>query len=233
MRHKHHEARVLLQKAGAQLGNPSLGVTLCALAHKNDWETLREMAECNVKMDEGDYDHRTALHLAASEGNLETATYLIKVAKCNVNSLDRFEQTPYDDAVRHEQGSVLALLEEHRGCSGSDTRMKEYRRHFHELLKEQRAANESTKLEREMTNTEVSLTALFLKRLFEDTSLEDDVHSFITHLVNFQSLLLRLLRSSLEDAEDCVRFHCQSAGQGTQEHFHISALADGSVSIQR
>ena len=110
------------------------------------------MAECNVQMDEGDYDHRTALHLAASEGNLETATYLINVAKCDVNSLDRVEQTPHEDAVRHEQGAVLALLKEHRVCSVRDTRMKEYRRHVHELLKEQRAANESTKLEREMTN---------------------------------------------------------------------------------
>ena len=39
-------------------------------------------------------------------------------------------------------------------------------------------------------------------------------------------------KSGLFCSAKLARFHCQSAGQGTQEHFHISALVDGSVRIQ-
>ena len=40
-------------------------------------------------MDVSDYDKRTALHVAASEGYYDIVKFLINVAKVRVNPLDR------------------------------------------------------------------------------------------------------------------------------------------------
>jgi ankyrin repeat protein len=55
-----------------------------------------------------DYDHRTPLHIAASEGRMKALQYLLSVG-VNVNPLDRWGKTPLDDAIaaRHEQAASL------------------------------------------------------------------------------------------------------------------------------
>lgn len=56
-----------------------------------------------------DYDRRTPLHLAASEGAYKVTEWLIKKG-ADVNALDRFGRTPLEDAVRGDYREVVKLL---------------------------------------------------------------------------------------------------------------------------
>ena len=66
----------------------------------------------------GDYDLRTALHLAASNGHENVVSYLITQAKSTDNPIsklqakDRFGHTAYDDAIREKHNACVALLKE-------------------------------------------------------------------------------------------------------------------------
>merc|ERR1719356_1166710 len=114
----------MLQEKGGEMGDSNVGVILCTLGAENDCERLRDLTESCVPIDEGDYDARTSLHLAASEGRLEAATYLLKTAKANPNPLDRFLSTPLDDALRHNHETMAELITQHGGLRGTDNAMK-------------------------------------------------------------------------------------------------------------
>jgi glutaminase len=51
-------------------------------------------------LDQGDYDGRTALHLACSNGHFKIVEYLIDAGLKNINPKDRYNNTPMDDAKR-------------------------------------------------------------------------------------------------------------------------------------
>ncbi|KAL4538986.1 hypothetical protein Ndes2526B_g02745 [Nannochloris sp. 'desiccata'] len=61
-----------------------------------------------------DYDRRTPLHLAASEGAYQVTEWLLSQG-VDPNSLDRFNQTPLEDAVRGDFREVAKLLVDHGG----------------------------------------------------------------------------------------------------------------------
>lgn len=63
-----------------------------------------------VNPNAGDYDGRTAMHLSASNGLLETVQYLIDKG-CDFAAKDRYGNTPLDDAVRHDHKEVRAILQ--------------------------------------------------------------------------------------------------------------------------
>jgi ankyrin repeat protein len=56
-----------------------------------------------------DYDGRTPLHLAASEGAFATTDWLIGEG-VDVDAVDRFGRTPLMDALLAEQVAVAQLL---------------------------------------------------------------------------------------------------------------------------
>jgi len=56
-----------------------------------------------------DYDKRTPLHLAASEGCYKVTEWLLSQGAA-VNALDRFRRTPLEDAARGEFSEVAKLL---------------------------------------------------------------------------------------------------------------------------
>ena len=69
-----------------------------------------------------DYDRRTALHVAASEGRLLVCTLLVDKYKARINRSDRWGGSPLDDAYRHKHVSVIYYLQEKGATTGSRNR---------------------------------------------------------------------------------------------------------------
>lgn len=109
VRHKHDAVSSLLKERGGRLEIPLLAVQLCALAGAGDWRELARLAENGADLSLGDYDGRTALHLAASDGRLEVVSFLLDRG-VPVNPRDRWGGTPLDDALRHEHRDIVDLL---------------------------------------------------------------------------------------------------------------------------
>ena len=65
-------------------------------------QAVEGMVERGIELDVSDYDGRTPLHLAASEGHSDLVSYIIKQGVKNINPIDRWGSTPYDDAMRGE-----------------------------------------------------------------------------------------------------------------------------------
>ena len=61
-------------------------------------------------MNEADYDGRTPIHLAASEGHSKIVEYFIS-KDLNLNPKDRWGGTPLEDAKRHNQKKIVKILE--------------------------------------------------------------------------------------------------------------------------
>ena len=66
-----------------------------------------------------DYDRRTALHVAASEGNLEICQYLVLTKRAKINRSDRWGGSPLDDAHRHRHREVALFLRQQGAVTGS------------------------------------------------------------------------------------------------------------------
>ena len=83
-----------------KLANDEMGVLLCQAAFENNLPDLKRLISNGVDPNESDYDGRTAMHLAASEGHLPILEYLVGI-RANIMCRDRFGGTPLMDAVRH------------------------------------------------------------------------------------------------------------------------------------
>ena len=64
-------------------------------------------------MNIGDYDGRTALHLAAAEGHLRCVRFLLETCKVQHDVKDRWGQTPISEAILFKHTKVAALLKRH------------------------------------------------------------------------------------------------------------------------
>jgi glutaminase len=62
-------------------------------------------------VEERDYDGRTALHIAASEGHAHVVQFLLKQWKSSPDPIDRWKRTPLDDARHFEHQSCVQILE--------------------------------------------------------------------------------------------------------------------------
>ena len=68
-----------------------------------------------------DYDRRTPLHVAASEGHMKLVDFLVK-QHANVNRSDRWGGSPLDDAHRHQHKEVVNFLRKYGATTGSADR---------------------------------------------------------------------------------------------------------------
>ena len=73
---------------------------------KGDIRTVEEIVtENNVDLTQGDYDNRTPLHLACSEGHEQLVRFIVeynkKLPSDWINKKDRFNNSPLDDAIRY------------------------------------------------------------------------------------------------------------------------------------
>lgn len=76
-------------------------------------ERLRRIAAHGVDVNEATAEGRTALHLAAAEGNVRTARALLELS-ADVNAVDERGYTPLREAVRSHHDAAAALLLELR-----------------------------------------------------------------------------------------------------------------------
>ena len=90
-------------------------------ASKGDHGATHRLIVRGFDQDAGDYDRRTALHLAAAEGRDQVVQYLIENG-ATINPKDRWNGTPLDDAYRHNHIEVIALLEGHGGVRSDSIR---------------------------------------------------------------------------------------------------------------
>ncbi|XP_026211165.1 60 kDa lysophospholipase isoform X2 [Anabas testudineus] len=81
----------------------------CAAAKIGDIEALEALKEMGSNLSLGDYDGRTPLHIAASEGHLKMVQYLLRHG-ATVYAKDRYGDTPLCNAVRFRHKEVVKLL---------------------------------------------------------------------------------------------------------------------------
>lgn len=75
---------------------------LITAAAEGNLEEIKELGE-RISLDAGDYDKRTALHLAAAEGHILVVTYLLEVGVVAYPK-DRWGNTPYHEAHQKSVG---------------------------------------------------------------------------------------------------------------------------------
>lgn len=85
-------------------------------ASLGDVSNLQKHNQIGTNLFEGDYDNRTALHLAATEGHAQCLQFLVdcmpaakKIAL--VNTEDRWHGTPLDDAEQQKHQSCVKILQ--------------------------------------------------------------------------------------------------------------------------
>jgi glutaminase len=82
---------------------------LCNAASKGDVGELRRLVAAGVNPALADYDGRTALHLAAREGQIEAVKYLASICD-DVAPRDRHGHVPIDESRREGHDEVSAFL---------------------------------------------------------------------------------------------------------------------------
>jgi ankyrin repeat protein len=108
-RHGHAEVVNLLRDIGAKFGSTSKTVNLITAASEGNVKEVKTLLEFgSIDLNQGDYDHRTALHLAANNGHLDVVKLLCK-AGADVNVVDRFGDKPVDDA-RKAKNNATAIV---------------------------------------------------------------------------------------------------------------------------
>lgn len=68
-------------------------VKMCEAAAKGSLIDLQRMVLNGINPSESDYDQRTALHLAASEGHVHIVEYLLRMG-ADIHAKDRFGGLP-------------------------------------------------------------------------------------------------------------------------------------------
>ena len=76
----------------------------------------------NIDLDASDYDGRTALHMAATEGHIGILQFLAKKNLKEINPTDRWGNTPLEDAERGIFQEVTEFVKEMGGLTRKQLR---------------------------------------------------------------------------------------------------------------
>jgi ankyrin repeat protein len=112
--HKQQMIVQLLSLSKARLDLENAASALCDASSKGDISQVKRLIENGVNPSSGDYDKRTALHIAAAEGQDKVVEYLLS-AKAHANCTDRWGGTPLQDALAGSHNSCAALLKSKGG----------------------------------------------------------------------------------------------------------------------
>lgn len=115
----HDHVASLLVEAGALLGIDNDGTCLCEAVAKRDLEYLRRLLANGINPNSKNYDFRTPLHLAASEG-LYPISVLLLEAGASVFAVDRWGKSPLDEARVGGNKNLIKLLEDAKGSQLSE-----------------------------------------------------------------------------------------------------------------
>ncbi|XP_062150835.1 potassium channel SKOR-like [Alnus glutinosa] len=107
----HDRIAALLFKEGASLNIDCPGSVLCTAVAKGDSDFLKRILSNGIDPNSRDYDHRTPLHVAASEGLYLIAQLLVE-AGANVFSKDRWGNSPIDEGRKCGNKNLIKLLED-------------------------------------------------------------------------------------------------------------------------
>ncbi|CAN1286991.1 Potassium channel SKOR [Linum perenne] len=107
----HDRVASLLVGKGASLNIEDAGSFLCTSVARGDSDFLKRILANGVDPNSKDYDHRTPLHVAASEGLFLMAKLLVE-AGASVFTKDRWGNTPLDEGRKCGNKNLIKLLEE-------------------------------------------------------------------------------------------------------------------------
>eukprot|EP00257_Ricinus_communis_P028191 XP_025015605.1 potassium channel SKOR isoform X3 [Ricinus communis] len=106
----HDEVASLLVRAGATMAIDDSGGFLCMAVARRDMGLLKRALANGINPSAKNFDCRTPLHIAASEGSYPIACLLLE-AGASVFSKDRWGNTPLDDARVGGNKNLIKLLE--------------------------------------------------------------------------------------------------------------------------
>ncbi|KAL6281725.1 hypothetical protein ACE6H2_018606 [Prunus campanulata] len=115
----HDQVASLLVKAGASLTIDDAGEFLCITVARRNLDLLKRLLANDINPNAKNYDQRTALHIAASEGLYPMAEFLLE-AGSSVLSKDRWGRTPLDEARIGGNKKLIKLLEVARASQLSE-----------------------------------------------------------------------------------------------------------------
>ncbi|XP_021803162.1 potassium channel SKOR-like isoform X2 [Prunus avium] len=115
----HDQVASLLVKAGASLTIDDAGEFLCITVARRNLDLLKRLLANDINPNAKNYDQRTALHVAASEGLYPMAEFLLE-AGASVLSKDRWGRTPLDEARIGGNKKLIKLLEVARASQLSE-----------------------------------------------------------------------------------------------------------------
>lgn len=113
----HWSTAEILRSRGGELKLRNEGTHMCRLAYQGHVSELEHLIHYGANPDASDYDGRTALHIAAAEGHVGIVKVLIKCG-ADVNSMDRWKTTPFDEAVRCNNLDAQHILKQHNAKGG-------------------------------------------------------------------------------------------------------------------
>ncbi|KAK9682313.1 hypothetical protein RND81_10G064600 [Saponaria officinalis] len=116
----HDKVADLLRKEGATLDIKDVGSVLCTAVARGDIEFLKRLLSNGINPNSKDYDHRTPLHVAASQGLYLLAKMLVD-AGANVFLKDRWGNTPLEEARMSGNKNMIKLFEDAKYAQLSET----------------------------------------------------------------------------------------------------------------
>ncbi|KAK4750829.1 hypothetical protein SAY87_004311 [Trapa incisa] len=107
----HDHVASLLFKAGALLTMDDTGDFLCKIVMRKDVDLLKRLLAHGINPSARNYDYRTPLHIAASEGSYLVARLLLE-SGASILCKDRWGNTPIDDAHLIGDKNLIKLFED-------------------------------------------------------------------------------------------------------------------------